>query len=150
MNADPILRWVIHRVEGDRPIVGESSTLFADFQDWMTQRHEVRTEENRYSLTRFVQYLTKNCDLTRVPEGSTERGLYKSNTSHIELSSDRLREELIRCQYLRPTAAQVFAEGDLVPVPTPAETKTGRRRVLAPIFRETEEVATVTVPTLPQ
>jgi len=150
MNADPILRWVIHRVEGDRPIVGESSTLFADFQDWMTQRHEVRTEENRYSLTRFVQYLTKNCDLTRVPEGSTERGLYKSNTSHIELSSDRLREELIRCQYLRPTAAQVFAEGDLVPVPTPAETKTGRRRVLAPIFRETEEVATVTVPVMPQ
>jgi hypothetical protein len=113
----------------------------------MTQRHEVRTEENRYSLTRFVQYLTKNCDLTRVPEGSTERGLYKSNTSHIELSSDRLREELIRCQYLRPTAAQVFAEEPALQAVDPVAQRMARRRVLAPIFREVEEV---TVPTLPQ
>jgi hypothetical protein len=147
MNADPILRWVIHRVENDRAISGESSSLFADFQDWMTQRHEVRTEENRYSLTRFVQYLTKNCDLTRPPPESAERGLYKSNTSHIELSTERLREELIRCQYLRPTAAQVFADEPVVV--DPVAQKVGvRRRVVPAMFLRPEEVATVTVPTL--
>lgn len=110
MNADPILRWVIHRVEEDRPISGESATLFADFQNWMTSRHEVKNEDTRFSLTRFVQYLTKNCDLTKVPEGTDERGHYKSNTSHIELSTERLRDELVRCQYIRPTAQQVFRE----------------------------------------
>jgi len=147
MNADPILRWVITRVETDRPISGESSSLFADFQNWMTERHEVRTEENRFSLTKFVQYLTKNNELTRPPETSEERGHYKSNTSHIELSTERLREELERCQYLRPrpTAAQVFA--DELTLVNPIAQKVGvRRRVLAPLFTE---VATATVPTLP-
>ena len=118
MNADPILRWVMTRVEQDQHISGESSELFADFQNWMTQRHEVRTEDSRFSLTKFVQYLTKNNELTRPCAG--ERGLYKSNTSHIELSTERLREELERCQYIRPrvTAAQVFADEDRVTVPT--------------------------------
>lgn len=106
MNADPILRWVISRLETGYEIVGETSFLFSNFQDWMTQRHEARNEDNRYSLTRFTQYLTKNCDLTRPVEG--ERGLYKSNTSHIELNTERLRAELIRCQYMRPRAQDVF------------------------------------------
>lgn len=110
MNADPILRWVITRVEDGEHIQGESSFLFSQFQDWMTRRHEIRTEENRYSLTKFVQYLTKNCEFTRVPEGVEERGHYKSNTSHIELSTDRLREALVKHQYIRPRAVDVFQE----------------------------------------
>ena len=132
MNADPILRWVIHRVERDEHIVGESSTLFADFQNWMTQRHEVRTEENRFSLTRFVQYLTKNNELTRPPEDSEERGHYKSNTSHIALSTERLREELERCEYIRrrPTATQVFADEEVAVVNVPTVSPTPRRRLV--------------------
>ena len=126
MNADPILRWVITRVEDDRHIQGESSELFVDFQNWMTHRREGSTEENRFSLTRFVQYLTKNCELTRVPEGAEERGHYKSNTSHIELSTDRLRAALVKHQYIKPRAADIFRhhfteDSESITVPTHAE-----------------------------
>ncbi len=110
MNADPILRWVINRVEEEQHIQGESSDLFHDFQNWMTRRCEIKTDENRFSLTRFVQYLTKNCELTRVPEGAEERGHYKSNTSHIELSTDRLRQALVKHQYIRVRATDIFKE----------------------------------------
>lgn len=110
MNAGHILRWVITRIEEGKEIKGESKTLFAQFQDWMTERHEIKNEENRYSLTGFVQYLTKNCELTKPPEDSEERGHYKSNTSHIELNTERLRAELIRCQYIKPGAIEILTE----------------------------------------
>jgi hypothetical protein len=108
MNADPILRWVITRVEDERHIQGESSDLFSDFQTWMKVRNESQADDNRFTLTRFTQYLTKNCELTRVPEGSVERGHYKSNTSHIELNTDRLRHALVKHQYIRARGADVF------------------------------------------
>jgi hypothetical protein len=111
MNADPILRWVITRIEENKGISGESKQLFTDFQNWMTERHEIKTEDNRFSLTRFVQYLTKNCELTKPPEeNENERGHYKSNTSHIELNTERVRAELVRCQYMKPGAAEIFQE----------------------------------------
>lgn len=118
MNADPILRWVMTRVENGDGVSGESADLFRNFQDWMRVRNENGTEDNKFSLTRFVQYLTKNCDLTRVPEGTEERGHYKSNVSHIELSTERLRDELIKHQYMRPTAADIFRDTDEVTLPT--------------------------------
>ena len=108
MNADPILRWVITRVDDDRGISGESADLFIDFQDWMKVRNEGSSDDHKFSLTRFIQYLTKNCELTRVPEGSDERGLYKSNTSHIDLNIDRLRSALVKNQYIRPRSTDVF------------------------------------------
>ena len=125
MNADPILRWVITRIEEGKEISGESKVLFTQFQSWMDERREVKTEDNRYSLTRFVQYLTKNCELTRPPENTEERGHYKSNTSHIELNTERVRAELVRCQYMKPGAAEVFEE----------ETRV-RRRIRVPVTNE--------------
>jgi len=118
MNADPILRWVIHRLEKEEDIRGESASLFSDFQNWMTSRCETRGDENRFSLTRFVQYLTKNNDLTRPAEDTGERGHYKSNTSHIELSTERIWAKLVEHQYVRARATDVFREVDEVTVPT--------------------------------
>ena len=110
MNADPILRWVITRIEEGKEISGESKVLFNQFQSWMDERKEVRNEDNKFSLTRFIQYLTKNCELTKPPEDSEERGRYKSNTSHIELNTERVKSELIRCQYMKPSAVEIFNE----------------------------------------
>jgi hypothetical protein len=74
----------------------------------MDERKELRNEDNKFSLTRFVQYLTKNNELTRPQEDGEERGHYKSNTSHIELNTERVRTELIRCQYMKAGAVDLF------------------------------------------
>jgi hypothetical protein len=115
MNAEPILRWVIDRIEKDEPLRGESSELFADFKEWMMRRNEQKGEDFHISLTKFVQYLTKNNELTRVPEGGAgkdEKGLYKSSTSHIQLDSDRIRKELMKNLYIKPSAALMFSDED--------------------------------------
>ena len=115
MNAEPILRWVIDRIEKNEPLRGESSELFADFKEWMMRRNEQKGEDFHISLTKFVQYLTKNNELTRVPEGGAgkdEKGLYKSSTSHIQLDSDRIRKELMKNLYIKPSAALMFSDED--------------------------------------
>jgi len=96
MNADPILRWVIDRVEKEVPIAGETSTLFKDFNDWSNARNE--RSDFPISQSHFTRYLTNN-DLTKPVEG--ERGRYKSNTSHIELNMERVKRELVKHEYIQ-------------------------------------------------
>jgi hypothetical protein len=116
LNADIILRWVIHRVEDEDHIRGESSSLFKDFQNWMVQRNERKAEECHISLTYFVQYLTKNSELIMSEEAKKNgEGHYKSNTSHIRLDTARLRKALILHHYIyrpRDDIAYAFLEDE--------------------------------------
>jgi len=100
LNADLILRWVIHRVERKNEIKGASAHLFQNFRDWMVKRNEKKADDCHISLTYFTQYLTKNSELMQGADPS--EGLYKCNTSHIRLDMDRLRGCLIQHHYLHP------------------------------------------------
>jgi len=101
LNADLILRWVITRVADSAHIRGESSALFKEFQGWMTERNEKKADDCHISLTYFTQYLTRNSELTMDEEAKKNgEGLYKSNTSHIRLDTERLRRKLIEHHYI--------------------------------------------------
>ena len=90
LNANLLLRWVIDRVEKDSPIRGESETLFKAFMDWCSGRNERKSEDNHWSHTKFVRELTNNPDLV-VPQ---------KNPGDIRLNMARLREDLVKNQYI--------------------------------------------------
>ena len=102
MNVAPILRWVIARVEAEQEIDGESSTLFKEFQTWIADRKE--ESDIKMGLSAFTRYLKDN-DLTKPVAG--ERGVYKSSTSHISLNMTRIRQELVRHQYIKRQATDL-------------------------------------------
>lgn len=108
LNADLILRWVINRVETDATIKGASADLFKEFQDWMVVRNEKKAEDCHISLTYFVQYLTKNSDITMKGAGPQE-GQYKSNVSHIRLDTKRLTQCLVEHHYIYKPATIEYA-----------------------------------------
>ena len=110
LNSESILRWVITRVEGGKSLSGCSSELFLEYKEWMTSRNERKEADFHISLSKFVRDLTKNQDLVRPPENSEERGLYKSNTSHIDLDMNRIRKGLVKNGYIHPTATDVFLD----------------------------------------
>ncbi len=96
MNASLLLRWVINRVESNRPIHGEVSRLFQDFQDWCSKRNERKTEDNKWSESKFIRELTSNPDVVRVAPGE----LYNQSTTYMKLSMTRLKDNLIKTHYI--------------------------------------------------
>lgn len=116
MNAGMILRWVIDRVESEMPIDDRTSTLFADFTNWMRERNERKDEDNHISLTAFTQYLTRNKTLVLPNDPQDEReGRYKSSVSYLRLDTARLRRALIENHYvyrLTPAETAEYIFGD--------------------------------------
>lgn len=96
MNANLLLKWVIHKVELDEDIRGEVSVLFKEFMDWCSIRNEKKTDDNTWSQTKFTRDLTNNPDLVLVRPGET----YKNSTTFLRINMNRLREDLTKNHYI--------------------------------------------------
>jgi hypothetical protein len=96
MNANLLLKWVIHKVELDEDIRGEVSVLFKEFMDWCVARNEKKTDDNTWSQTKFTRDLTNNSDIVLVRPGE----LYKSSNTFLRLNMNRLREDLVKNHYI--------------------------------------------------
>jgi len=101
MNAEPILRWVIGRVEAEQGIVGEAKDLFKQFHEWMKERCEGM--EIPISQSVFTRYLQGSA-FTKATGERGDRGVYKNNVNYIELNMDRVRSALVKERYIQPSA----------------------------------------------
>jgi len=114
MNVSPILRWVIHKVEQEDDIDGEASSMFKEFQTWMTENKE--EADLKMSQSAFTRFMKEN-PFTKEVEG-VNRGAYKSSTTHITLNMDHVRRELIKQEYMKPKAMDLRDLWAEVTVPT--------------------------------
>lgn len=96
MNANLLLKWVIHKVELEEDIKGEVSHLFKEFMDWCSVRNEKKSDENTWSQTKFTRDLTNNAELVLVKPGE----MYKNSTTHLRLNMNRLRDDLTKNHYI--------------------------------------------------
>jgi hypothetical protein len=103
MNVEPILRWVIDKVEREVDVDGEASTLFKEFQEWMAENKE--EADAKMSQSVFTRYMKEN-QFTKPVDG-VNRGAYKSSTTHISLNMDHVRRELVKQQYIKPRATDL-------------------------------------------